>query len=189
MMNTTNLWPRLGVSAGALTVAVVLAFGSGDSDDSTVVQVNPPEVIEVSTPEVSAPYIPPEVDAPEVKVVTPSAPEATEAAEQLAADVEEAVGPSGRTSATVNKRSGTTLVLTVSDVTPQQGATVQLTKLVSKKMFGADIKATLNIGVARVKSVSGEQVTLEIIEEQSTIVIDGKKTEHFKPQASIDLAW
>jgi hypothetical protein len=192
-VTTKTLWTRTGISLAALGCAVVLAFGSGDTDELSFtmdddlrldgVELTPPPAPVAPPPApaaTEAPAAPPAEAAPTAPTAPPA--EATPPAEAVEA-------PAGKASGTVTRHSGATVTVKVSGTVPPEGAAVQVTKEMKQKILGADVTVNLNVGKAVVDDVSGSAVTLRITEEQSTIVVDGEKTDHFDAGAAVELTW
>ncbi len=84
------------------------------------------------------------------------------------------------------RRSSKRIMMTFDDGDiPTVGAVGEISK--ATKVMGADMSVV--IGKVVVKKVDAKSVELELLEEVSTVVIDGKKVDHWKPGAALTLAW
>lgn len=104
---------------------------------------------------------------------------------QKIAASETAGAASGKVSAVLGARSGKKLNIKVTGAAPPVGATGD----VSKQVEQAGFSMWLVIGTAKVVKVNGQAVELEVLEEKSEVVIDGKKVNHWTAGSALTFEW
>jgi len=70
---------------------------------------------------------------------------------------------------------------------PKVGHSGTLSKRVVKQFGRMNMTAWVNIASVKVTNVTGGTVTLTIEEEQSIVMVNGQKVDHFKPGSQLRL--
>ncbi len=92
---------------------------------------------------------------------------------------------SGKVEATLGARKGSKATLEVMGEAPPVGSEGEIAKHVETAGF----QITLVIGRVKVMKVTGKSVELEILEDKSEAVVDGKKVDHWVPGMALTLDW
>jgi len=92
----------------------------------------------------------------------------------------------GTTELALDRRSGKALrARATGGAAPIVGAQGE----VSKRVTQLGMTMNLVIGVVKITAIAGDKVELEVLSEQSEIIIDGKKVDHWTPGSALTLSW
>jgi hypothetical protein len=93
-------------------------------------------------------------------------------------------------SGVITSRTGNVVVITVDrEYTPESGVNATLYKYFEEEIFGMKTTGWLDVALVKVTAVKGKVITLEILKENSEIIKNGKKVNHFVPGKTIKLQW
>lgn len=88
-----------------------------------------------------------------------------------------------------NSKTNLQVEVTSSELLPEVGKIVSVSKYGEKKMFGSNMTFWLGIADAEVKQSTEKLITLKVIKETSEIIINGKKKNHFEKGLIVKLKW
>lgn len=90
----------------------------------------------------------------------------------------------------ITSKTGNIIVITADrEYTPEAGVNATLYKYFEEEIFGMKTTGWLDVALVKVTAVKGKVITLEILKENSEIIKNGKKVNHFVPGKTIKLQW